>query len=109
MTKYVSAYPGRLILPGGEEFSPGGEPVELGEELLENAAVREWIGAEWIVMAEDDGDDGNQAEPITREAIGAMGKAALIELLEAHGTDVDKRKGEEALRELAIATVFVNL
>jgi len=51
MVKYVSTYPGRLILPGGEEFLPGGDPIDLSKDQVENAAVKQWIADEWIAPA----------------------------------------------------------
>lgn len=45
---------------------------------------------------------------LTREGIAEMDKAEVIELLEAHGADPDKRTGVEKLREQLIALVFVD-
>ena len=44
---------------------------------------------------------------LTREGIDAMDKEALVELLEAHGMDVDKRKGQATLAAELKAVVFV--
>lgn len=44
---------------------------------------------------------------LTPEGIDAMDKAALVELLEAHGADVDKRKGRDTLAADLKAVVFI--
>lgn len=85
---------------GGLTIIGLGETVSVLANWTEEEAVRyETAG---LVLS-------GEAEPVTREDINAMEKPELIELLEAHGADVDKRKGEDALRELAVATLFVNL
>lgn len=43
---------------------------------------------------------------LTPEGIDAMDKEALVELLEAHGVDVDKRKGAATLAGELKAVVF---
>ena len=45
---------------------------------------------------------------LTPEGIDAMDKDALIELLEAHGVDVDKRKGAATLAGELKAVVFAD-
>lgn len=44
---------------------------------------------------------------LTPEGIDAMDKGTLVELLEAHGVDVDKRKGAATLAGELKAVVFV--
>lgn len=44
---------------------------------------------------------------LTRDGIGAMDKPELLELLEAHGWDGDKRLGVDKLREALIGIVFI--
>lgn len=48
MAKHVSAYPGKLVLPNGDEIAPGAE-VELSAELAKNAGVASWIESGWLV------------------------------------------------------------
>ena len=48
MAKFRSTYPGTLILPNGDEVAPGAE-VDLGKEAMENAGVKEWLDAGWLV------------------------------------------------------------
>lgn len=43
----------------------------------------------------------------TREDIATMPKAEVIEWLEAHGAEVDKRTGEEKLRAALLSVLFV--
>lgn len=50
MAKFVSNYPGTLILPSGDELPPGGE-VSLTKEEAQNAGIAEWIEAGWLVEA----------------------------------------------------------
>ena len=47
MAKFVSTYPGKLILPNGDEISPGAE-VEISAEDAKNLAVSEWIKDGWL-------------------------------------------------------------
>ena len=44
---------------------------------------------------------------LTAEGIDAMDKETLVELLEAHGVDVDKRKGATTLAGELKAVVFI--
>ncbi len=59
----------------------------------------EWASQGWAV----------EATPLdlTREGIAAMEKPELLELLEAHGWDGDKRLGVDKLREALTGIVFV--
>lgn len=50
MAKFVSTYPGKLILPKGDEISPGAE-VEISAEDVKNVAVSEWIKDGWLTEA----------------------------------------------------------
>lgn len=45
---------------------------------------------------------------LTPEAIAAMEKPELVELLEAHGAEFDKRLGVEKLREALTGIVFAS-
>lgn len=47
MARHISTYPGKLILPSGEEVLPGGE-VEISAETAKNAGVQEWIASGWL-------------------------------------------------------------
>ncbi len=44
---------------------------------------------------------------LTPEGIDAMDKAAIIELMEAHGMTADKRKGRDTLADELKAVVFI--
>lgn len=46
--KLVNVYPGKLVLPDGTEVLPGAS-VEISKEVAENAGVKEWLEAEWLV------------------------------------------------------------
>lgn len=60
-----------------------------------------------------DGQTGEEYKPaaapldLTREGIADMDKADLLDLLESHGWDGDKRLGVDKLREALIGIVFV--
>ncbi len=47
MAKHVSAYPGTLILPNGDEIALGAE-AEISAEMAKNAGVAEWIELGWL-------------------------------------------------------------
>lgn len=47
MPKFVSAYPGKLILPDGETIEAGGD-ADLDAATVKNVAVAEWIKAGWL-------------------------------------------------------------
>lgn len=47
MTKFVSAYPGKLILPDGDTIEAGSE-ADLDAATVKNAAVADWIKAGWL-------------------------------------------------------------
>lgn len=81
--------------------------VEMTRGEDETAIVRpEWVD-EWKAMGWSV-PGGSPAVDLTREGIAEMDKAEVIELLEAHGADPDKRTGVEKLREQLIALVFVD-
>lgn len=46
-------------------------------------------------------------DPFSREGIARMGKADVLDLIEAHGGKANKRKPVEALREDLAALMFV--
>lgn len=48
MAKHVSAYPGKLVLPNGDEIAPGAD-VEITAELAKNAGVASWVENGWLV------------------------------------------------------------
>ena len=50
MAKHVSAYPGLLVLPNGEEIAHGAD-VEITAELAKNAGVADWIERGWLETA----------------------------------------------------------
>lgn len=50
MAKFMSTYPGKLILPNGDEIAPGAE-VEISVDLAKNAAVGEWVKVGWLTEA----------------------------------------------------------
>lgn len=55
MPKFVSAYPGKLILPDGTEVDNGGE-VEISAELAKNVGVKGWIDGELLVAKTEKAD-----------------------------------------------------
>jgi hypothetical protein len=65
--------------------------------------VAEWQALGWTVESAAGGADLD----LTREGIAAMGKAELLELLEAHGWNGDKRLGVEKLRQILTEIVFI--
>ena len=69
--------------------------------IVRSEWVEEWKAMGWSVLG------GNAALDLTREGIAEMDKAEVVELLEAHGADPDKRTGVEKLREQLIELVFV--
>ena len=64
--------------------------------------VDDWAGRGWLVGGVSD------ALVLTREGIAEMDKADVLDLLEAHGWDGDKRLGVGRLREALIAIMFVD-
>ncbi|WP_406646871.1 hypothetical protein QEZ52_00320 [Aliisedimentitalea scapharcae] len=86
---------------------PAGGTLEIDQDVLEQLAnspvVQAWEENGWIVEVEDK----KPSLETTRESIAEMGKAEMIELLEAHGVEVNKRLGEEKLREQALSVVFI--
>lgn len=48
MAKFVSTYPGKLILPDGTEVDNGGD-VEISTDLAKNVGVKGWIDGELLV------------------------------------------------------------
>jgi hypothetical protein len=110
-----------------ELIVPAGGSIDVTEEQADafagSAVVRAWVDEGKLVAEGDmpesdaeeptepddaDVDDADETE-ITREAIAEMDKDGLIEVLETHGVDVDKRTGEEKLREMAIQTIFIEV
>jgi hypothetical protein len=68
--------------------------------------VAEWQALGWTV--ESAASDGSGLD-LTREGIAAMGKPELLELLEAHGWNGDKRLGVEKLRQILTEIVFIDV
>ena len=53
--------------------------------------------------------DAPAKEDITREAVDAMGKDGLRDILDGHGVEYDGRASLKALRSMVKRTVFVDL
>lgn len=60
-------------------------------------------------FAPDDAVAPSAPPDLTREGVAAMDKADLLDLLDAHGWDGDKRLGVERLREALTEIMFVGL
>lgn len=53
MAKFVSAYPGKLILPNGDEIASGAD-VEISADVAKNVAVAGWVKDGWLTEAKAD-------------------------------------------------------
>lgn len=93
------------ITAGGIYGADGQLPIGSDHEISGE------IPAGWLELVEVLDDAPADAEPITndltREAIADMDKAEVLEWLDAHGWDGDKRLGVEKLRDALVAIVFV--
>lgn len=63
----------------------------------------EWTDGQEAVQQEEG------PQEVTRETIGEMAKADVVEMLEAHGVEVNTRQRVETLREQLIALMFVDV
>lgn len=96
----IGIQPDLIVLAGGA--------VEIDNERLSALKALPSIKARFI--AGDLVEDGAVEAPgVTREEISAMAKPDVIELLEAHGVEFDKRAGVDKLRALLIGIMFVDI
>ncbi|NPD17588.1 hypothetical protein HOY34_20595 [Xinfangfangia sp. D13-10-4-6] len=85
------------------EHAVEGKPVDLPEALIAG------LEAEGYVTKASGGTPENKADPFSREAIEALSdKTEIVDLLEVHGADADKRKSVETLRAELLAVMFVS-
>jgi len=92
------------IIAGGIYGADGEIPIS--SEHLVSSVPPGW--ASRVKVLEDDLADAVAiTNTPTRETIAAMDKAELLEWLEAHGWDGDKRLGVEKLRDALTAAMFV--
>lgn len=86
---------------------PAGGTLEVEEQdmrrLVNSKVVQAWGEMGWLVADEEiAAADPDQSEDVDADAIAAMDKDALIAFLEGRGIEVDKRLGEDRLREQAL-------
>lgn len=100
----------RIKITAGGIFGNDGE-IPVGTEFTVSPPLPEgWSGKYEVI-----GEAAPGAEPVTntdeftREGIAAMDKADVLDLLEMHGWDGDKRLGVDKLRAELIAIMFVDL
>lgn len=99
-----------IRVTAGGIFGMKGE-IPVGSEFNVSPPLPEGWAGKYEVLSEVAAD----AEPIlnadaidlTREGIAAMEKPELLDLLDAHGWDGDKRLGVDKLRDAMTAIVFV--
>lgn len=90
-------------------FGTDGKNIPAGTTFTtSNKLPADWVGMVEVVT--DEPDDGVAiSNAPTREGIAAMGKDELLELLDAHGWDGDKRLGVEKLRDALTEIMFIGV
>ncbi|MEN9060010.1 hypothetical protein [Ponticoccus litoralis] len=89
---------------------PGLPTVEIVNEASPSGFTRiNEADFDTSTMTLREGEDATSTMNLTREAIDAMEKEEVREILDAHGAEYDARTGIEKLRELAKQVVFVDL
>lgn len=90
--------------------SPRADATEvLVDQGFDNIAAHYETAGAKVVMSSDVDSIEPVAGELTKEAIAEMGKANVIELLEAHGIDPDGRRSVAFLRDELTATMFVDI
>ena len=89
-------------------YGADGQHIPAGTEFETNDALpADWLSKVRAVKAAPDGAVAITNEAPTRETIATMDKAEVLEWLDAHGWDGDKRLGVEKLRDALTAIMFV--
>lgn len=98
----------KYVITADDFYGSNGQHIPAGTEFsTESALPADWLGKVRTVDAVPEGAVPITNEAPTREAIAAMDKAEVLEWLEAHGWDGDKRLGVEKLRDALTAIMFV--
>lgn len=88
-------------------YGGSGELAVGSEHEISGPIPAGWADRVEVLDKAPDGAAPITNEAPTREAIAAMSKSELLEWLDAHGWDGDKRLGVEKLRDALTAIMFV--
>lgn len=98
----------KYVITADDFVGANGAAIPAGTEFETNDALpADWAGKVRAVDAVPSGAMPITNEAPTREAIATMDKAEVLEWLDAHGWDGDKRLGVEKLRDALIGIMFV--
>lgn len=98
----------KYVITSDKFYGANGKHIPAGTVFSASTAIpADWLGM--VLAIEDVPDD---AVPLTNEAptpetIAAMDKPEVLEWLDAHGWDGDKRLGVEKLRDALTEIMFV--
>lgn len=89
------------IIPTIKIKHPDGYAV-INAEDFDPSKHEEWTDGKEAVQQEEG------PQEVTRETIGEMAKADVVEMLEAHGVEVNTRQRVDTLRDQLIALMFLD-
>lgn len=100
----------RIKITAGGIYGNSGE-IPVGSEFTVSPPLPAgWDGKYDVVgEASPDAELVTNTDELTRESIAELDKAELLDLLDAHGWDGDKRLGVDKLRAELTAIMFVDL
>ncbi len=110
MAKFVSNYPGTLVLPDADhtEITCGAE-FSLTKEDLANAGIKEWIDAGWIIEAGKVKVAAPAEDTASLKAALAAAEGTVTALTAELDAEREKRAGAEArVAELDAALADAN-
>ena len=98
----------KYVITADNFYGSNGAHIPAGTEFETDAGIpADWLSKVRAVDAVPGGAVPITNDTPTREAIAAMDKAEVLEWLDAHGWDGDKRLGVEKLRDALTAIMFV--